>query len=329
MQKKLTEDTITFGKYKDLSLAKLLRDRKYCVWLLQQDWFQKQYEYLYNRVKNYSPKNFFVTENKIENNIENFVDNYQYFNLCPPDKLEIELTQDEKTCYKFYLETIESLKAQIGENDNPFDIKAPTSWLKKFEKNSGLSRDIFKEFLNAYELPNITSIVEDIKKMGGISYKGAKSFLIAKNKSLKQEHFWENVLKKFYGEDIGSQYKYKNCFFDFINIPTNTLYECKLGIKDFNIDQHNKYLLTLGTFSLVYLIGTDCIIDLQKKTVFALDPDEYQIYLATLKERGKFDELISNFIFQKINCIEDYFAPNVSSPVTKQYKNPSSSFSSR
>ncbi|MBZ5782277.1 hypothetical protein, partial [Klebsiella aerogenes] len=74
---------------------------------------------------------------------------------------------------------------------NPFDIKAPSSWLKDFEKKTELNRDVFKEFLASYSLPNIPYIIEDIKKVGGIEYKGAKSFIIAKNNSLKQEEFWE------------------------------------------------------------------------------------------------------------------------------------------
>lgn len=307
MEKKLTEDTITFGKYKDSHISKLLRDRKYCIWLLEQDWFQKQYEYLYNKVKTFSPKQYFIPENENEKTETNFIENYTYFNLTPLEKIKIDLNENEKTCYKFYLEIIEQLRSKIGKNENPFDIKAPTSWLKKFEEKTSLSRDIFKEFLSAYELPNIPYIVEDIKKMGGIQYNGAKSFIIAKNKSLKQEEFWEKYLKKFFNEDIGTQYKYKNCFFDFIHIKTNTLYECKLGIKDFNEEQHKKYLLTLGNFSLVYLIANDCIIDLYEKKIFTTEPEKYQEYLAVLKEPNKFEKLILQFPFVKILSIEDYF----------------------
>ena len=61
-------------------------------------------------------------------------------------------------------------------------------------------------------------VKEDIKKEGGIEYKGAKSFLIAKKNSQNQENFWEQILKEKYGEDIGTQFKYENCIFDFINI---------------------------------------------------------------------------------------------------------------
>jgi len=53
-------------------------------------------------------------------------------------------------------------------------------------------------------------------------------------------------VKEKYGEEIGTQFKYHNCIFDFINISTNTIYECKLGLKDFNEDQHDKYKLDLS-----------------------------------------------------------------------------------
>lgn len=314
-KKTLSEDTITFGKYKDLTLTEMLRDRKYCSWLLQQEWFSTQYEYLYNRVKNHNPRPYFVTKPpysiNIESSLENFLANYEYFHLCPVKELQIKLSKTERRCYKFYLKTIKSLENKIIENsekgENPYNIKAPTSWLKKFEDKYSISRDIFKEFLSCYDLPNLPYIVEDIKKMGGIEYKGAKSFLIAKEKSLKQEKFWEDILKSYYGEDIGTQYKFRNCFFDFIQIKTNTLYECKLNMKDFNEDQHNKYITTLGAFSIVYLIGNDCIVDLKDQLIYTTDPDKYSGYFLTLKEPSKFDNLVKNFPIIEITDIDEYF----------------------
>jgi len=312
-QSKLREDTITFGKYKDLTLTKMLRDRKYCTWLLEQEWFCKQYEYLYNRVKNHNPRSYFVVkphyEIKMNTSVEDFLSNYEYFHLCQnPD---IELDTNEKTCYSFYLENIEFLKRKIIENfeagENPYNIKAPTSWLKKFEEKYVIPRDIFKEFLNAYDLPNLPYIVEDIKKMGGIEYKGAKSFIIAKEKSLEQEKFWEDLLKSNYGEDIGSQYKFRNCFFDFIRIKTNTLYECKLGMKDFNEDQHKKYLTALGYFSMVYLISRDCIVDLKEQIIYTTKPEQYESYFLTLKEPNKFEEMVKNFPIIEIYNLDEYF----------------------
>ena len=64
-------------------------------------------------------------------------------------------------------------------------------------------------------MKSIARIIEDVKKEGGIDYKGAKSFLIAKDNSLKQEEYWKIILKKYYGEQIGCQYKIDNCHFDF------------------------------------------------------------------------------------------------------------------
>lgn len=318
----LNEDTITFGKYKDLTLSKMLRDRKYCTWLLEQEWFSKQYEYLYNRVKNYNPRICFVGkphyEIKLATSVEDFLANYEYFHLCPQEDLKLELDSNEKTCYNFYLKTIESLRQKIISNyesgENPYDIKAPSSWLKKFEEKYAIPRDIFKEFLSAYDLPNVPYIVEDIKKVGGIEYKGAKSFIIAKEKSLIQEKFWENFLKTKYGEDIGTQYKFRNCFFDFIHIKTNTLYECKLGMKDFNEDQHNKYLTTLGYFSIIYLIGHDCIVNLKDQTIYTTDPDKYAGYFLSLKDPNKFEEMVRNFPIIEIGNLEEYFDETIPTP---------------
>lgn len=306
----LNIDTITFGKYRDLTLDRLLRDRKYCNWLLQQKWFEDQYSYLYNRVKDYNPRDYFIDKSlkKIDKNmdISEFIKNYTYFNLVPVKKLKISLNQYEKTCYRYYLKTIQELKDKI-ENEVKYDIKAPTSWLTKFEKKYGLTREIFKEFLQAYDLPNITGIVEDIKKMGGIDYKGAKAYIIAKENSLSQEAFWQNILKKYRGDKISTQYKYRNCFFDFIDISENVIYECKLNFKDFDEDQYNKYLLTLENFKIVYLISNHTIIDINRKTVFTTRQKDYFKHILKSKSDSKFDSLIKNFKTETVEDIENYF----------------------
>jgi hypothetical protein len=332
----LTENDITFGKYKDLTLTELLRDREYCSWLLKQEWFQRQYEYLYNRVKMYIPLDFFVTSKALprdELTKENFLEYYKYFNLYPLSELKVTLTDTHKTCYTFYLSTIQDLKSRIVNNKyvNCFDIKAPTSWLMTFEKSTGISRDVFKEFLSQYELPNIPYIVEDIKKMGGIEYKGAKSFIIAKEKSLAQEKFWEEVLKGQFGEDVSVQYKLEKFFFDFIHIKTHTLYECKLGLKDFNLEQHNKYMLAekLPYASLVYLISRNCIINIKRKTLYTTNPSEYFDYIdniPSLKSPTPLDNLLPSFKIQRINTVTDYFTlPQ--EPVSSQVADISSSVS--
>jgi hypothetical protein len=332
----LTENDITFGKYKDLTLTELLRDREYCSWLLKQEWFQRQYEYLYNRVKMYIPLDFFVTAKALprdELTKENFLEYYKYFNLYPLSELKVTLTDTHKTCYTFYLSTIQDLKSRIVNNKyvNCFDIKAPTSWLMTFEKSTGISRDVFKEFLSQYELPNIPYIVEDIKKMGGIEYKGAKSFIIAKEKSLAQEKFWEEVLKGQFGEDVSVQYKLEKFFFDFIHIKTHTLYECKLGLKDFNLEQHNKYMLAekLPYASLVYLISRNCIINIKRKTLYTTNPSEYLDYIdniPSLKSPTPLDNLLPTFKIQRINTVTDYFTI-AQEPVSSQVADISSSVS--
>ena len=306
-------NTITFGKYKDKKIETILKDRKYSKWLLEQDWFQKNYEYLYNRIKEYNPQKYFINEKEDTENI-NFLESYIYFNLINVEKIDLSLTENEKICYKYYLNLIENLKSKIIERienctENPFDIKAPTKWLQKFETDTGLKRDDFKEFINSYELPNITYIIEDIKKQGGIEYKGGKSFLIAKNNSEKQEKFWEDVLKKKYGDEIGAQFKYENCVFDFINIPSNIIYECKIGLKDFNEDQYNKYLLTLNKYKIVYLIGNDCIINIENKIIYTTDEVKYLVYqynIPLLSKPTKFDHIIIDYKIVNIDNIENF-----------------------
>ena len=40
----LNENLITIGKYRNKELKDILKDRKYCAWLLKQDWFRESYE---------------------------------------------------------------------------------------------------------------------------------------------------------------------------------------------------------------------------------------------------------------------------------------------
>jgi hypothetical protein len=309
MEKELTQSSITFGKYKDKTLSDVLKDRSYCKWLIEQPWFQINYEFLYNKVKEYDPKIYFI-KNIVED--DNFLLTYKYFDLIPINELLISLTEDERKCYEFYLKMIEQLKNKILKNkddfkENIYDIKAPVNWLKLFETDYSLKREVFKEFINTYELPNITSIVEDIKKKGNIEYKGAKSFNIAKQNSLKQEKYWEEILKSKYGEDISQQYKYEDCFFDFLNIKSNTIYECKLGLKDFNPDQYRKYLIALKEYNIIYIIGYDCIIDTKHHKIYTSEHDKYTSYIENIplmKQPSQFDNIIKDFeiiILKNIN----------------------------
>jgi len=308
----LNSDSITFGKYKNGTLQQVLRDRSYCTWLLKQDWFQNNYEYLHNRVQEYEPFPYFCE--KIDADAEGFMDRYQFFHLKPIDDLQLQfpLSKDEKKCYGYYLQMINELKGKIEdrlETDNKYNIKAPSRWLLRFEKESELKRTVFKEFLAAHELPNIPYLVERIKKEGGIEYKGARSFIIAKQRSLEQEGYWEKILKSKYGEELGAQFKYEKCIFDFLNISTNTIFECKLSLKDFNEDQHRKYVLTLDKYRIVYLIGYDCVINMEKGDIYTTDVDKYQIY--QLKTPiSKFDELIKNFYIVEVEDLSTLFGLN-------------------
>lgn len=300
MTTELNSESITFGKYLNKSLEDVLKDRSYCKWLLEQEFFKNSYEYLYNRIKEYDPKVYFL--NPVEGEGD-FFKVYSYFNLTPVEKLKIELSETDKVCYTYYLRMIEELKEKIKKileagKPNAFDIKAPVNWLKRFEEETKLKRGDFKAFINAYELPNIPYIVKDIKKEGGIEYKGADSFNIAKKKSLEQEAWWEKILRNAYGEDISVQFKYENCIFDFLNISTNTIFEAKLNLKDFDENQFRKYELTLKKYRIIYLIAKDCVINMEKKIIYTTDDIKYKLYISkipTMKDISKFDKLIKEY----------------------------------
>ena len=296
---------ITFGKYKDKDLLDLLKDRKYCAWLIEEDWFKESYEYLYNSLIKYDPKKYFFLDIS-EREEDDVVENYKYFNLIQIPDLKIKLNEKELFCYSFYLKMIDKMKNDVKNNiimkkNNPFDIKAPSKWLKILEeegKDLEVKRNDFKEFMSRYELQNIPFILEDIKKIGGIEYKGAQSFTIAKKRSTEQEKYWENILKKKHGDSIGTQFKYEKCIFDFICIPKNTIYECKLGLKDFNEEQFNKYQVTLNKYNILFLIGNDCVINVDLETIYTNNMEKYILYqcqIPLLKNPSKFDDLIFDF----------------------------------
>lgn len=310
----LNQDTITFGKYDGKSLDFMLRDRSYCKWLLEQPWFKNNYVYLYNRVKEYNPLSFFLNQSETKTENDDFLNNYRFFNLNSPPIQNI--SELENRCYQFYYQTIMKFKEQIQYNieveneGNPFDIKLNKKWLQQFESDTGINRDTLKEFLSAYELPNIPYIIEDIKKQGGITYQGANSFKIAKERSLEQEAWWERILKQKYGEDISAQFKFKNCFFDFINIATNTIFECKLNLKDFNEEQYEKYKVILNRYRIIYLIGTDCVIHIGKKVMYTTDPPKYFLYVSQLQYNKKLsylDDLIREFKIVRVTDISSLF----------------------
>ena len=308
----LEKDSITFGKYKGSTLSRVFRDRDYCKWLLQQDWFKTNYEFLYNRINEYNPISYFITT---VNETKDFLEFYEYFNLTPADEIKLELSQIDKTCYEYYLLVLEEIKQKVHERlendeENPYDIKAPTNWLKRFEKKYGIQRSDFKEFLEAHDLLNIPYIIERVKKEGGIKYKGAESFNIAKSRSIKQEIWWENLLKLKYGEDICSQFKYKKCIFDFINISTKTIFECKLGMKDFDEIQHAKYRIALNEYRIIYLISEDCVIEMEKRCIYTTNPDKYQnslLSISSMKDPSWFYTLVQNFDVIEVDDLSTLF----------------------
>lgn len=307
----LNQNLVTFGKYKNESLFKMLKDRNYCNWLKQQDFFKLNYEYLYNRIIEYNPLNYFIKP--VDPNSTDFIKDYQFFNLIEPQNLQIHLESYELQCYEYYLKIILILKTKIFQRmengeDNIYDITAPTKWLINFEREYGMPRDMIKEFLSSYDLPSIPIIIETIKKQGNLTYNGGKSFLIAKQRSKEQENFWEQILKQKYGENIGTQFKFENCIFDFIHIKNNVIYECKLSIKDFNESQHNKYKLILDKYKIIYLIDKDCMIDINNQTIYTSNYqkyDEYQDKILFMKNPNYLDMLIVDFQIVQENNLDN------------------------
>ena len=313
----LKSDSITFGKYKESNLQTVLKDRQYCKWLLKQEWFEKNYEYLYNKVLEYKPLTYFLKPITTLYGDEAFVETYKYFNQYSTHELNLpyKLTEKEEKCYEFYLKMTEILKNKIYDriekgDENIYDIKAPCKWLLTFEKESGLTRRIFKDFINSYELPNIPYLVERIKHEGGIEYNGAKSFLIAKKRSEDQEKYWENILKEKYGEKLGIQYKFKKCIFDFIHIDMNTIFECKLGLKDFDLQQYIKYKIALEKYRIIYIIGYDAVIHMEKKHIYTTDTHKYNLYIGNIplsKHASKFDIEIEKYDIMKVDDLSTLF----------------------
>ena len=306
----LENDSITFGKYKGFTLSRVLRDRSYCKWLIQQDWFQTNYEFLYNRVIKYNPQSYFLKSSTCEG--EDFLTTYEYFNLTPIEEIQIELSSVDMQCYKYYILIISEIKDKIyqrieNEEENIWDIKAPSNWLKRFEKDTGIPRIDFKDFIDSHELLNIPYIIERIKKEGGVEYNGAKSFKIAKARSEVQELWWEEILKNRYGESLCTQFKYENCIFDFINISTKTIFECKLGLKDFDERQYTKYITALKEYRIIYLISTDCVIDIQKKLVYTTNLENYVVSIPVIKDLNWFHSLIKEFKIVKMADLSSLF----------------------
>lgn len=314
----LSLDFISFGKFENKSLKEMLRDRKYCNWLVDQDWFKTQYPFLFEKILNYDPKIFFYPKSEsnteeLTTNPESYLLKYKFFNFTNEEDLKIHLTENELKCYKFYLDIIEEIKRKIQvrvlkKERNIYDIKAPTKWLISFESQTKLQRDDFKEFLSAYELPNIPFIIEDIRKRGGLEYNGGKSYVIGKKRSGEQELFWEGVLKAKYTNQICTQFKFGPCIFDFINISLNTIYECKLSLKDFNEDQFKKYEMTLNQYNIIYLIGRDAVINMDLETIYTTDFKKYVLYqcnIPLLKSSTYFDDIIFEYDIQEVEVLTD------------------------
>ncbi len=307
----LTVDSVTFGKYRNQTLSELLRDRSYCKWLVKEDWFQTGYPYLCDRVREYDPRVFFY-KGEITGESPWPVECYFALNEPGSEKLNV-LSALEAECYKYYFSQVKQLEAKIQERKdsgkiNIYDIKAPSKWLQNFEKESGLKRGDLKEFMATYDLPTVTTLVEKIKAVGGVVYNGNNAYKIAMRNSKEQESYWEVILKEKYGNQISSQFKFRDCIFDFLNISASVIYECKLGLKDFNTEQYKRYTVTLDTYNVIYLIARDCVINISEARVYTTDPLFYTLYLCDLPLKNnptEFDALIADFEVVSVVNISD------------------------
>jgi hypothetical protein len=315
MTSTLTENTITFGKYKGKTLDVVLRDRGYCAWLLSSfPDFNVKYEYLFNRIQEYDPLPHFLHPLP---ETEGFVNRYRFFNLRSTDELTLPLTDMDRSIYTWYRAQVFKIRDAISEriasgHPEPYKIKAPTRLKQKFCSETGLEGKALDEMLKAYDLPNVISVImADVKREAGIEYKGGNAFVIAKKRSEDQEYWWETVLKQSYGEDLCMQYVLDHCIFDFIHIRSQTIFECKLGFTEFNKEQFDKYQHTLKGYTIVYLVGNndkairkdhtnDYIIDVSNGKIFLLeknmaDLQTYILNIHLLSKPSYLDNMLKDF----------------------------------
>jgi len=316
LEESLTKTTFPIGKYRGSDLSVVLRDRNYCKWLLtSHSDFETKYEYLYNRISEYNPLSELVAEVVPTGG---FVDDYSMFNLKDISEVTLSLTPSDITCFQWYKGVLANLKTSIlerieNEHPNPYAIKAPIALKKKFSNDTGLDPSVLDEMTKAYDLPNIISVVmKDIKREAGIDYSGGSAFKIAKARSEHQEAFWETMLKLMYGESVDVQYEgVDKCIFDFINIESQTVFECKLGFSEFNVEQFKKYNSALKCYSIVYIVGNndtdirsnhhnDYIVDMVNKAIYVLgtqqaDLETYILNIVNMKNPSYLDELITEF----------------------------------
>ena len=316
LEESLTKTTFPIGKYKGSDLSVVLRDRGYCKWLVtSHSDFETKYEYLYNRISEYDPLPQLIAETIPTGR---FVDDYKMFNLKNVTRINLDLTPTDIICFQWYSGVLADLRTRILErieNDhpNPYAIKAPTSLKKKFIKDTALDPSVLDEMTKAYDLPNIISVVmKDIKREAGIEYSGGSAFKIAKARSEHQEAYWETMLKIMYGESVDVQYEgVDKCIFDFINIESQTVFECKLGFTEFNMEQFKKYNSALKCYSIVYIVGNndtdirsdhhnDYVIDMVNQAIYVLetqkaDLETYILNIVNMKSPSYLDEMLPTF----------------------------------
>ena len=271
---------ISFGKYKNKTLAHVLSDRNYCKWLLQQSWFIEDNEKLYTQILLYDPSTHFISKKIMDESefscFDIFIEKYPYFNLpVEPPNIELcPMTETDKIAYNCYRETIIALKQNCIAlhlvDSDPFNISGRIKWINNFSEQISLDilKTFVKQFIQKYDLLSFQDIIREIKSFGGINYKGGQSYLIAARHISKIRDYWREILKQKYGSDMLCNYKYQKHKFDFVNIIKKRVYQCKLDLMQINEDRICSYNLSLNNdFEIIYLINKNYAINMTTRTI--------------------------------------------------------------
>ena len=71
-----------------------------------------------------------------------------------------------------------------------------------------------------------------------------------------------------------------------------------------------KYKLSLDKYRIVYLIGYDCVIQMEKGKIYTTNPDKYEMYVSAIcdmKAPTYLDKLIEDFDIVTIGDISTLF----------------------
>ena len=82
-----------------------------------------------------------------------------------------------------------------------------------------------------------------------------------------------------------------------------TLLESCLELGYVNEEQFKKYKVATDFFNIVYLIGQESVIRLDRQKVYTTDIDKYIQYLENIKKTSKFVDIIRSFTIESIEYL--------------------------